>query len=510
MKKEQMLSILVVLGLILTACPQPGGGGGDGPGLPTTSYTVTFNVNNGAPAPAPQSVVSGGKANAPTPPTRANYEFGGWYKETTLSTLWNFATDTVSGNITLHAKWTAATTFTVSFDVNGGTPELEPQYIPSGGRAYDPGTVTNTGNTFGGWYREPGFVTRWDFATDTVIADITLYAEWTAAGSNPDIGAIGDWLDSQTGGESTADPLELVVSLDLGNMPIDGSNWKQLLAVIDARGKYVNLDLSGCTLTGTEFDPDHWYSVGKRYITGIILPNAATSIVNGSSLAQAFGDFTNLESAEGANIGAIGEYDFYECTSLSSVDFPEAVNIGDYAFYGADLSSVDFPEAVNIGEYALGFCSSLSSVSFPVAESIGKRAFSGSNLSSVDFPVAASIGESAFESCTSLSSVNIPAVTSIDFNAFRNTGAALLTITMGGTAPTLHTLVFGRTTFTSRNVLVKVPGGATGYGTIPGTYSSTNSTGNWGNGFRGGGWNGSSMTETGNIDAYITLNIQSL
>jgi uncharacterized repeat protein (TIGR02543 family) len=37
--------------------------------------------------------------------TKDGYTFGGWYKEAALVTPWNFGTDTVTGNITLYAKW---------------------------------------------------------------------------------------------------------------------------------------------------------------------------------------------------------------------------------------------------------------------------------------------------------------------------------------------------------------------------------------------------------------------
>jgi uncharacterized repeat protein (TIGR02543 family) len=37
--------------------------------------------------------------------TRTGYRFGGWYKEAVFTNLWNFAADTVSGNIILYAQW---------------------------------------------------------------------------------------------------------------------------------------------------------------------------------------------------------------------------------------------------------------------------------------------------------------------------------------------------------------------------------------------------------------------
>ena len=41
----------------------------------------------------------------PVDPTRKNYEFQGWYKETECITAWNFESDLVTGNLRLFAKW---------------------------------------------------------------------------------------------------------------------------------------------------------------------------------------------------------------------------------------------------------------------------------------------------------------------------------------------------------------------------------------------------------------------
>jgi len=68
-------------------------------------YTVKFNSNGGSTV-SDQEVEKGGKVTQPSAPTKSNSTFGGWYKESTLTTAWNFGTDTVNGNITLYAKWT--------------------------------------------------------------------------------------------------------------------------------------------------------------------------------------------------------------------------------------------------------------------------------------------------------------------------------------------------------------------------------------------------------------------
>ncbi|GBU28022.1 hypothetical protein R84B8_01580 [Treponema sp. R8-4-B8] len=150
------------------------------------TYTVTFNANGGTPAPAKQTVNIGGKATEPASMTKSGNTFGGWYKEAAFTNKWNFATNTVSADITLYAQWNPVavekpTVYTVTFNTNGGTPAPAQQTVNIGGKANEPAAMTKSGNVFGGWYKEAAFTNKWNFTTDTVSADITLYAQWNSA-----------------------------------------------------------------------------------------------------------------------------------------------------------------------------------------------------------------------------------------------------------------------------------------------------------------------------------------
>jgi uncharacterized repeat protein (TIGR02543 family) len=93
--------LILVLGVfcLLAAC-----GGPNSPG--TTEYTVSFEANGGSPAPEPQTVAEGDKATEPEAMTKTGIWFGGWYTEAACTDLWDFDSDTVTGNTTLYAKWT--------------------------------------------------------------------------------------------------------------------------------------------------------------------------------------------------------------------------------------------------------------------------------------------------------------------------------------------------------------------------------------------------------------------
>ena len=70
------------------------------------TYTVAFDTNGGS-AVNPVTVDAGSTVTKPADPTKSGYTFGGWYKDSTLQTPWDFANGTVTADTTLYAKWTA-------------------------------------------------------------------------------------------------------------------------------------------------------------------------------------------------------------------------------------------------------------------------------------------------------------------------------------------------------------------------------------------------------------------
>lgn len=67
--------------------------------------------------------------------------------------------------------------FTVSFNSLGGT-DIAPQEQMYGELIDAPEPPTREGYTFTGWYRDNACYVPWDFETDTVETDTTLYAGW--------------------------------------------------------------------------------------------------------------------------------------------------------------------------------------------------------------------------------------------------------------------------------------------------------------------------------------------
>ena len=88
---------------------------------------MTYNANGGS-AVAPVTVAENSNLTAPNAPTKNGYTFHGWYKDAAFTNSWNFDADTVTGNITLYAKWTETTkNYGISgkvYESNGTTPRF--------------------------------------------------------------------------------------------------------------------------------------------------------------------------------------------------------------------------------------------------------------------------------------------------------------------------------------------------------------------------------------------------
>ncbi|MEY9978263.1 leucine-rich repeat protein [Lysinibacillus sp. RC79] len=153
-----------------------------------SNYIVTFNSNGGSEVPS-EIVLEGKLLQVPANPVKKDHTFAGWYKDTELTTAWDFAKDVVTENITLYAKWTkdntsegesgeATSSYIITFDSNGGS-EVPSKEISKDELLQAPPTPMKKGYSFVGWHKDAKLTKAWDFAKDVVIENITLYAKWT-------------------------------------------------------------------------------------------------------------------------------------------------------------------------------------------------------------------------------------------------------------------------------------------------------------------------------------------
>jgi len=80
------------------------------------------------------------------------------------------------------------TTYTVTFESNGGSNVQKITGITSGSKILKPTDPTKGTDAFDGWFKEIGLTNEWNFSSDIVTSDVTLYAKWIPNGNSGDSG----------------------------------------------------------------------------------------------------------------------------------------------------------------------------------------------------------------------------------------------------------------------------------------------------------------------------------
>ena len=164
------------------------------------TYTIRFDANGGTGSVSDQTMYYNlpVKLNA-NKFTRTDYVFAGWstdkqFNEETSRFFANAQSVTnedldISAedfteekpSVTLYAVWKQV--FTIHYNPNGGTlPNVEDEYQKYTYKQskYDElATPVRTGYTFGGWYLDENFKTKFAKITATTTGDKELYAKWT-------------------------------------------------------------------------------------------------------------------------------------------------------------------------------------------------------------------------------------------------------------------------------------------------------------------------------------------
>ena len=188
---------------------------------PDGSWKVTFESNGGSAVPS-EYVSAGGTVTKPTDPTKTGHTFNGWYNDSALTDAWDFSSDTVTADIILYAKWNAnpapstgggsgshapvTTTYTVTFDANGGVGIMNPQTFISGKETeLSANTFTREGFVFMGWAESAdGDAVYVDGETVLVKKSQTLYAVWTEL--NPTVTPTDEPSEEPTGEPIPTEP----------------------------------------------------------------------------------------------------------------------------------------------------------------------------------------------------------------------------------------------------------------------------------------------------------------
>ncbi|MGE4484461.1 MAG: InlB B-repeat-containing protein [Oscillospiraceae bacterium] len=147
---------------------------------PTTTHTVTFYSDSNTSYKV-VNVADGDTVGAPgTAPTKHLDNFVGWYTSSDLSTPFDFGTS-ITANTEIYAKWEAKPTYTVAYNLNGGSGT-----VPTDGSSYvesDPvelasgDGLTKDGYIFGGWKVSSTVYSAGSYYT-MGTENVTFYANW--------------------------------------------------------------------------------------------------------------------------------------------------------------------------------------------------------------------------------------------------------------------------------------------------------------------------------------------
>ena len=166
----------------------PGAGSAQRPGVTVTiiiskgkqPITVSYNGNGGKADSASSTVYYNSTYGNMPSAKRTGYSFKGWFTAPTGGTQINANSKVTvkAASQTLYAQWTASS-YTVSFDANGGSVATKNKNVKFGSAYGDLPVPAKAGSGFGGWYTaKTGGTPVSSSAVVSTASNHTLYAHW--------------------------------------------------------------------------------------------------------------------------------------------------------------------------------------------------------------------------------------------------------------------------------------------------------------------------------------------
>lgn len=382
----------------------------------TVSFDLNYDGATGAPGNA--AIIVGGTYGTLPQVSREGYTFDGWFKDAAYTGTAVEATDTVTEDHVLYAKWTAKPVATVSFDLNGEDTTDAPEAVTViVGSTYEAlPTASREGYIFGGWFTDIGCIGTAVKATDVVNESHTLYAKWTEAveGEISEITIDFSTTDQRTGysteqqawtnGALTFTNDKDTSTTDVGDYSNPVRLYKYSSVTIACAGMTQIVIVSNGTsdykanLTGSLDAAGVTYTTSDDTYTILLAEPADTFTVSLSAGQARFESITVIASTSGGEAP----------NPTPEETEPTSIDQFTYTTDGTDLTITGYTgtdaEVVISGTYT---------------------------IDSTEYIVTA-IGGYAFQDCSSLTSVTIPdSVTNIGSGAFTNC-SALETVYYGG------------------------------------------------------------------------------
>ncbi|MDE6660450.1 MAG: leucine-rich repeat protein [Anaeroplasmataceae bacterium] len=191
--------------------------------------------------------------------------------------------------------------YEVTFDSRGGS-EIESQKIREGNPIIRPQTPIYEGYYFIGWFKQDD--TEWNFSTDRVTEDITLYAGWQEETKLP---------------EST---VSLTFEKEGNAYTVTGVGEETIVVIPSTYEGLSVTKIQGHHGTG---------AFAQKAITSITIPDSIIEI--GQNTFYGCRELVEVKLGRDSSLTTIGNNAFSACSSLKQMTIPKGVtHIGDAAF----------------------------------------------------------------------------------------------------------------------------------------------------------------------------------
>jgi len=230
----------------------------------------------------------------------------------------------ITENHTIEAQFDI-NTYTVTFDSQDGSIVSPLTSVSYGSTIQPPASPTRTGHTFAGWYRELTFMTPWDFTTDRVTSDISLYAKWTINTYTLNVNVLGSGSVIPAGGT-----YEYETVITLTAIPDTGWHFAGWSGDVSSLTNPITITIdSDKTVTAT-FEINAYTIVASAEAGGTITPSGTVSITYG--VDQTFtinadaGYHIKDVLVNGNSVGAVSNYMFTNINSDHSIKATFTIN----------------------------------------------------------------------------------------------------------------------------------------------------------------------------------------
>ena len=383
--------------------------------------SITYNLNGGTnPEDAPTSYRKGEVIGLPTP-TKEGNAFEGWYQKSDFSDTRVLRTnDTMSGSITLYAKWTEETNPDYFTWADGSTTSTVTGFSEEGLAVYNAGNLTKLVIPKKHNNLNVTRISSSAFSQKDKLKQVIITENIVGLGDSTFYNCI--------------EIEELTVPISVGVI-VSGSNPAFRGCTNIKKFNFTKGTGEGESFSSYSYYNTPWYySSSNNNTIEITMEEGITKIGN-----YAFNGCTGLQTLElPTTLTTVEENAFNSCSNWeTNIDISKFTKIGNTAFYKCQkiTGKIKWSEDLNVlGNGAFYECSGLTgNIVIPKGiTAIGSNTFNGCSNITGELIVPkeiTTIGNNAFCNCSGITKVNITEKTSLSAGSFHGcTGIEELTV----------------------------------------------------------------------------------